>query len=568
MQTFVKFFLLITLPIFITLIFSFFFIQKTVSGEARNQLLQDTKQKWTIASEDFIDVNERDTAIYEKYSNISEETSLRFTLIDKSGRVLIDSDVSYSEIQHLDNHANRPEIKAAYAKGEGSSIRYSKTVNEKLFYFAKTLPNGNVLRLAYPLFYLTEIENSINLQMSIVFAVLTITIGIIAALLARKFSLPIQKLNYIADNIEDGKTNIHFPRFRDAHMAKIASLIYKIYNAMLQKQNTIKNEQEKLKLIFTVMDEGIILTDLDNNIIHVNDSFLELFDVNLKIGDNLHKALNDAELINFFDDIMQKDNIKRTQIPFREKVFEVYLNTLDSQKLVIIHDITGRIKYELFKAELTGNISHELKTPISMIMNYAETLISNDSLDTKTRKKFLQTIYSSSNRLNELINDIVELHKLESVGDDFEVDESVNLVQMKEDLETLYSATKGISVNFQVDDLNVNIFNEHLYSIITNLVDNAVKYSDGDKIDVFLKKSGDYLVVTVDDEGPRIPEADRDRIFERFYTCSKSRNKQYSGTGLGLSIVKHIASLYEGVVKLKTNSYGGNSFQVYLKGKV
>jgi len=568
MQTFLRFYLLIILPIFITLICSFFFIQKTVVSEARNQLLHDTKQKWIIASEDFNGINETDATIYEKYSAIANETSLRFTLIDETGTVLIESNVKYSEIGQLDNHANRPEIKDAYANGEGSSIRYSKTINQRLFYFAKTLPDGNVLRLAYPLTYLEEIENGITVQMGIVFAVLVITIGIIAALLARKFSLPIQKLNYIAGNIEDGKANIHFPRFRDPYMAKVASLIYKIYNAMLQKQNILKTEQEKLKLIFTVMDEGIILTDLDHNIIHVNDSFLELFDVNLKIGDNLHKAVNDVELINFFDDIMKKDSIRRTQIPFRGKVFEVYLNTLDNQKLVIIHDVTGRIKYELFKAELTGNISHELKTPISMIMNYAETLVSNDNLDTKTRKKFLQTIYTSSNRLNELINDIVELHKLESVGDDFEVGESISLMQMKEDLEMLYSATEDVQVNFQVDDLDVNIFSEHLYSIITNLVDNAVKYSDGNRINVSLKKSDDYLVVTVDDEGPRIPEEDRDRIFERFYTCSKSRNKQFSGTGLGLSIVKHIAGLYDGFVKLKTNSYGGNSFQVYLKEKI
>lgn len=567
MKTFTRFFLLISIPIFIAVIVGFMFIQKNVISETKNQLFQELKQNWMIVKDDFNSVSGKNYLIYRKYAEINEKTNLRFTLINKSGKVLLDSIVGYDEIDQLDNHLNRPEVNEALENGSGKSIRYSKTANDRLFYYARTLPDGKVLRIAYPLSYITMLEKSINFQMMAVFAVLLVTIIIIVALLAQKLSLPIQKLNYIAEKVEEGKTNIHFPRFKDPQMAKIATLIYKIFRAMLNKQNTLKDEQEKLEHIFSIMDEGILLTDMNNNVIHINESFRELFDVKVAQGDNLLESLNDAELIDFFDEILQKDNINRAQFPFHDRIFEVYLNTLNEQKLAILHDVTDRIKYQLFKAELTGNISHELKTPISMIMNYAETLMINDDLDMKTRKKFLQTIYSATDRLNELINDIVELHKLESVGENFRISEPVNLMEMRENLAMLYANVKGKKIQFDFDDTDANFLSEHLQSIITNLVDNAIKYSEGERIGVKIWKNNGYLNISVDDEGPKISEGDKKRIFERFYTCSKSRNKERSGTGLGLSIVKHIVDLYEGVIKVKSNEWGGNSFKVTLHEK-
>jgi len=567
MRTYIRFFLLISIPIFIAVILGFTIIQKNVISETKQQLVKETKQKWLIVKDDFASVSGKNYLIYSKYAEITDKTNLRFTLIDKNGKVILDSTVAYEKIGQLDNHAGRPEIKEALETGTGTVIRYSKTFNEKLFYYAGKLPNGNILRIAYPLSYIKMLEESITMQMTAIFTALLITIVIIVALIAQKLSLPIQRLNYIAENVEKGKTNIHFPKFRDPQMAKIAALIYKIFHAMLNKQNTLKAEQEKLEHIFSIMDEGILLTDTKNRVIHINESFKTLFDADVKKGDNLLESLNDAELIDFFDEILQNDTIKRAQFPFRERIFEVYVNTMNEQKLTILHDVTDRIKYQLFKAELTGNISHELKTPISMIMNYAETLMINDDLDDKTRKKFLKTIYSSTNRLNELINDIVELHKLESLGENFEISEPVDLSELKENMQMLYANVEDKDISFHFDNTKVNFFNEHLQSVITNLVDNAIKYSDGKRIGVSTHKKNGQLYITVDDEGPKIAEGDKKRIFERFYTCSKSRNKEKSGTGLGLSIVKHIVDLYEGVIKLKTNKWGGNSFHIIMQEK-
>jgi len=203
-----------------------------------------------------------------------------------------------------------------------------------------------------------------------------------------------------------------------------------------------------------------------------------------------------------------------------------------------------------------------------MILGYAETLRENPDLDEKTRTRFLDHIYTSSIRLNNLINDIIELHKLESVGEGFRVAEATSLADVVASLRAYYLDTGSKSLQLEADAVGVHILPEHLQSILTNLIDNALKYSEGEFVSARLTRDDGGVMICVDDQGPVIEESDRERIFERFYTCSRSRNKQHSGTGLGLSIVKHIANLYGGYVKIKINDDGGNCFTVWLEEKV
>ncbi len=176
---------------------------------------------------------------------------------------------------------------------------------------------------------------------------------------------------------------------------------------------------------------------------------------------------------------------------------------------------------------------------------------------------------ASSVRLNQLINDIVELHRLESVGDGFSLDAPVALSDIEAAVVPLYGGRDdGRIVVFDADEGDVAILAEHLQSVLINLIDNAFKYSEGDRIIATIQRTGPCVEITVDDSGPLISGSDRERIFERFYTCSKSRNKHHSGTGLGLSIVKHIASLYGGTVCVAENRFGGNRFRVSLYEKL
>lgn len=566
MRSFAKVFLVLFVPIFIALMLTFYFSHGMMMSNARHELLQEMKNKWVILAQQSKDLTLATQQSHERLAEMTRQTSLRITLVNREGKVLLDSLVPLERTPEMDNHKGRPEIKDAIYSGDGFATRFSSTTDMQMFYFARTLPDDRVLRLAYPATYVESLQSKFTEQAIWVFVCLSLVVLLLALYFARKISLPVQKLNYIADNIESGKTHIHFPRFKDPSMAKIAGLIYRIYSGMQKKNLELARDQQKLSHIFTTMDQGVLLLDKENAILHANPWMEKEFGIEFVPGTSLYHATNDIHLINFFSDIL-KQTREAVRVSLHHDVFDISLKPVADQKLLLIRNVTRQVEYETFKAELTGNISHELKTPLAMIMGYAETLRDTPDIDETIRSRFLENIYGSSVRLNNLINDIIELHKLESVGDGFAIDEAISLVDVENDIRAFYAENSDKTLLLKTDAAEVRVLPEHLQSVLTNLIDNALKYSEGDCIAARIQSTDDGLMITVDDQGPLITEADRERIFERFYTCSQSRNKQHSGTGLGLSIVKHIANLYDGAVRIETNSEGGNRFAVQLQEK-
>lgn len=566
MRSFAKVFVVIFIPIFIALILTFYFTNDMMMASARHELLQEMKNKWVILASQCNDTDLTRAQDHARLTEITRQTSLRITVVNRSGIVITDSLVAFDQIESMENHKGRPEIKDAIYSVNGFATRFSDTTNMQMFYFAKKLSANRILRLAYPATYVASLQQKFTHQALWAFFFLSLVVLLLALYFARKVSLPIQKLNYIADNIEAGKNNIHFPRFKDSSMAKIAGLIYRIYAGMEKKNLELARDQLKLSHIFTTMDQGVLLLDNKNVILHANPWLEKEFGIELIAGSSLYRASNNVHLINFFSTMLEHSNAT-SRIPLHREIFEVSLKQVEDQKLLLIRNITKQIEYEAFKAELTGNISHELKTPLAMIMGYAETLRDTPDIDASTRQRFLDHIYNSSMRLNNLINDIIELHKLESIGVCFAVDEATPLIEIAEDIRSLYPDSGDKTLVLTTDIAQVCILPEHLQSILINLIDNAFKYSTGESVSAKMQWGNNALVITIDDQGPLIAEGERERIFERFYTCSQSRNKQYSGTGLGLSIVKHITNLYDGSVHIETNDGGGNRFVVQLQEK-
>lgn len=566
MRSFAKVFLVLFIPLFAALVLTFYFTHGMMMSNARQELLQEMKNKWVILAQQSNDLHLATPESHKRLAELTLQTSLRMTLVDRGGQVLLDSLVSFERIAKMENHKGRPEIKDAIYSGDGFATRFSSTTNMQMFYFARKLSNERVLRLAYPATYVQSLQQKFTEQSIWAFFCLSLVILLLALYFARKVSLPIQKLNYIADNIESGRSNVHFPRFKDPSMAKIAGLIYRIYSSMQKKNLELARDQQKLEHIFSSMDQGVLLLGKENAILHANPWMEKQFGVDFIPGSSLFQATNDIHLINFFSGILEQTT-ETFRASLHEEVFDISLKQVAEQKLLLIRNLTKQIEYELFKTELTGNISHELKTPLAMIMGYAETLRDTPEIEEATRQRFLDNIYSSSVRLNNLINDIIELHKLESVGGEFRIDETTSLAEVAGDIRAFYAETSDKTLALEADPVEVRIRPEHLQSILTNLIDNAFKYSEGSAVTATIRRSDAGLMVSVDDQGPLIAEGDRERIFERFYTCSQSRNKQHSGTGLGLSIIKHIANLYQGTVRVETSGEGGNRFLVLLQEK-
>lgn len=567
MRSYLKVFLIIFIPIAILIGAGYKIANKAAIDNATKELAQEMRTKAELLKGYKLST-EFDPDIHAIISGISQNTNLRITIIRKDGGVIDDSYYSYEKIQTMENHAKRPEIISALNSDEGSSVRRSTTAEESMNYYAMRYSDDIVLRLAYPMSYIDALQANMLQQNVTLYVSLLIIVAFIALYLARRLSSPIQKLSEVADKIEAGETKIYFPSFADKTMTKLVSVIYRIYNSMNQKTKQLEQEKQKLNHIFSILDEGIILLDSKNNVMHYNSKASHYLGIKINIGENILRQTNNMEAISFLTEVVGAEESKKLQKNLKGKIFEVFVRIFENEKLIAFFDITERAEYEQFKTELVGNITHELKTPLAMIMGYSETIMNDPEMDRKFHDKFINIIYNSSNRLNLLINDILKLHKLEMLREEITVDEPTNIEDLFDEIKNFYKdCPMTVNVDYTSDD--VNILREHLVSLITNLTDNAVKYSKGKNI--FIKMTADpasgRVILDVEDEGPAIPEDEQQRIFERFYTMDKSKNQNATGTGLGLSIVKHIVSLYNGEVSVKSNERGGNTFSVILEEK-
>ncbi|WP_246347092.1 sensor histidine kinase [Desulfurispira natronophila] len=565
----VRVFLIIYVPIVLALVPLVYFSNGIIIEEAQQNLMNDMEDKWTLLASMHWPL-EISTDTHQQVRHISHETGLRITLIQRDGTVLEDSLVALEDVTAIPSHAHRPEVVNALAQGDWHTTRYSTTVNMDMLYYARMLDNERILRISYPTAYVDDLRQSITQRLFVLLIFLFALIAIISAYLARRISQPIQRLSYIAEAVESGRDSIHFPDFRDPTLAKISQLMERIFRAMTQKQQLLQDEQEKLESIFTVLEEGIILVDHEHTILHYNPKAEHLLGVALEIGSNLLRDSNDFEVITFLSQILDSgENALWEKRIFRERVFEINLRILPQEKLIVLFDVTEEDRYERYKTELVSNISHELRTPLTMILGYAETLLSDPDIPEEQRQKFIRVIFKSAHSLSNLIEDVLELNRLEQTGRTFELAEPLPLQDMLTTLQERFATVTDKRIHYHIrHEQSVWCSYEHILSICTNLIDNAIKYSRGQNITVTIQRERDEQVqIVVEDEGPAIPAKERERIFERFYTVSQSRNRNRSGTGVGLSIVKHIVQAYRGTITVSESAAGGNVFSIVLYEK-
>ncbi len=509
-----------------------------------------------------------DTRILRKlFRTLSEKSGTFATLIDEDGHILIDTSGEFEEGSKIQNPEEFPEIFDSYYGKTGRSTRIHPGSGKTMLFLARRLSSGWVLRVLtdYSLPELVSRRHTRTIFLSLLYLAIS-SIGITWFFLS-KIRLATGAINRISENLAAGRFHIHFPKFRDPLMDEITFPSKKIHSHMKREIERLKSELSFLENVTHHLNEGILLLDHDDRVFFSNRKAEEIFECELKKGENILSLVSDPDLILFAREVTSSTGEKYSVKSMRGRTYDVYVKKLDDSKLVVMRDTTEKHIYEEFKTELVGNITHELKTPLSLMMGYAETLLNTPDLDEETRKNFLEAILRSSTRLNNLINDMLELHRLESTNKDFRVKTPTYLEELKRTiLETFEgSSDKEIKIETQPDE--VYILYDHLMSILVNLIDNAVKYSEGKTVKATIRKDEDWVTVEVMDEGPRIPEEKRDLIFKRFYTLSRSRSRKKSGTGLGLSIVKHVCALYEGAITHSYNDLGGNTFTATLREK-
>lgn len=484
----------------------------------------------------------------------------RITLIKADGNVIFDSEKKSDE-----NHLERSEIQAALQDGEGYSSRYSETTRTNTYYYAMKLSNGNILRVAKDADALNSVFTSILPYMILIFIMLLIMSLAIGFFLTKKIINPITKLS---ESVDDIGTDIDADDIYPELSPFITEIIAQKREIRYQL-GKVEREKNKVAAIIQNMSEGMILLDLDKNILLMNEATKRIFnvgDVTLK-HDSLLYISRDKDVNDCVDKALDGEN-SSLELMLNGRIYQMIANPVASQGeqigvICLIIDITEKKEMESMRQEFTANVSHELKTPLTSISGYAE-MIEAGIVKEEDIKNFAGRIRKESARLLSLISDIILLSRLDNSQKAEAIrKETVNMLTIAQkcaDDIAVQAERQGVVVRVSGEEYimrgNITLLTE----LVQNLCDNAVRYNrdkDG-KVDITVGNG----FIDVKDTGIGIPPEHRARIFERFYRVDKSRSKERGGTGLGLAIVKHICELYDAKIELKSSEGFGTEIKI------
>lgn len=486
-------------------------------------------------------------------SDTGENVSNRITLIDTDGTVLYDN---YAEENDMTNHMSRPEVADAAANGTGEAVRHSNTVGEKTYYYAVRLSDGTIVRIANTSKTVYGvIRNAVGWIILISILVLIVAV-VIAYLLSRSIIKPINNLN-IDSPLSNNTYEELSPLLRrmDKQNAEIASKI-----------RILKEKQNELDYITSSMSEGLVIFSETGNILSANASAGRILKGQTE-GSYLMLS-RDADYISCVESAL-KGKASTKKMKTENKVYSLSASPVaneskDYAAVLFIVDITDRELAEQMRREFTANVSHELKTPLTSILGYAE-IISNGIAKPEDINGFAGRIYSEASRLMTLIQDIIHLSRLDE-GELRHEFEKVNLSEVcKKAVNDLSEKAKAAKITLKedIDDIVINGYEPVLYEIVFNLCDNAIIYNKPEgSVSVSLKSDSSKAILTVSDTGIGIAPEHQARIFERFYRVDKSRSKETGGTGLGLSIVKHGAMLHDAEIAISSKPDKGTSISI------
>lgn len=535
--------------------------------ESNGRMLSDIFMKEYAPSSDNYD------SFAKYFSNISNS---RVTIIAPDGRVIGESDRSSIG---MENHLERAEVKEAFSGSVGRSLRFSSTEGLNMLYVA--IPAGRinaptaVIRLAVPLNEVMSMEYQYFRYIIAAVAAGIIGAFIIAFFFIRNIIKPVKEMTEITSEIADGSYDKRITLRTTDEIGELA----KSFNNMAEKLditiNDLSSKNNELEAILKSMQSGVIAVDNIGKIFLVNPAAISIFGIKEGIiGRHILEVLRNIEL----EDIILKhqDETKEIKISYPEKrilrvkatpIIDTSMNNRNMGVVVVMQDVTELRKLEQVRSDFVANVSHELKTPLTSIKGFAETLKSGAISDDATREKFLDIINVEADRLTRLINDILSLSELENKKPNFTFEE-MNLNDAVEDVRDMMESLaklKDILMVFDLDEKIPSISGNYdkVKQLLINLIDNAIKYTPrGGTVTVRTYTNEKNVCIEFEDTGIGIPKEHLPRLFERFYRVDKGRSRALGGTGLGLAIVKHIVAAMGGNITVESIVGKGSRFVV------
>ena len=518
----------------------------------------------------------------EKQSQVlAERSRARVTLIDARGLVTLDSN---RQTKDLDNHLNRSEIQEARIKGKGTATRYSRTLKMDMLYVALPLYEGShlkgYLRLSRPML---EVDRSVDKLRFSIFQVLLLIIilsMIVAFIFSMKVISPIQEIEAFTDKIRKGDVSGMLMIDSRDEIGQLSKNINDMVTELQEKIRVANEEKWKLRAAFASMAEGVMVLDSQNRIEGLNKGMAEMIGREYAdiVGKTPIEAFRNIALQDALNRFRQAGEIVLEEITLGDEnpmILDVNISAVkslpgqDPKTMIVFHNVTRLKKLEQVRADFVANVTHEIKTPLTAIIGFVETLQQGAIDDRAKAQKFLLTIHENAQRLNRLVDDLLTLSRIELGETELHL-EGLALEDVFETALTLISlraALKNVRIQRDVQPglPMVRADRDRLVQILVNVLDNAVKFtSEGGSVSITASPEVQgSVVIKITDTGIGISKSELPRLGERFYRIDKTRSREMGGTGLGLSIVKHLMKAHEGSMEIESTLGKGTTVSLH-----
>lgn len=562
-------------------IFSINLLQEYTSNSQEEDLIKQTKTIANLLHTITENTSDLET-IASNLAALEMQSEERLTVIDLSGTVIYDSATNK---EALENHSDREEFQTVLTGGEvGISVRESESTNETLYYVAVPLMGEQdnllgVLRLSRPVAEINQISEQIKNSLLIFSVLALILTTFITLIITKRITKPINDIMAVAKSLSDKRYEVRYTGNAYGEVADLGGTINELATSLEEQTQEIVQNDKRLYELINHLVIGVMLIDDHRTIKMVNPAMSTILgeDITKLVGNSYVEATKSYGLSHMIEIAYQKNEKQNDEIYFyypKDKIVDANIIPIDGKEpgeknlIVLLYDITEIRRLEKVRTDFVTNASHELKTPITALKGFSETLLDGAMEDKEVLKQFLEIILAESSRLDFLVNDILELSKLEQKQVPMNIQEvnvtetvlsTFQLVKQKAD-------DKKMKLNIiEEDNVSINGDSSRLKQILANLINNAVVYTqENGEVEVTIKKENEYAVIMVSDNGIGIPEDEQDRIFERFYRVDKARSRNSGGTGLGLSIVKYLVGNLNGFITVESKLGLGTTFIVKL----
>jgi two-component system phosphate regulon sensor histidine kinase PhoR len=505
---------------------------------------------------------------------LSREAHCRVTIIKRDGFVLADSEISAVQLEALENHALRPEVREAFTSGFGVSRRHSATVSHDLLYYAVTFPSTissyGVVRASVEL---SQVEAAVSsLRQSLAYgAASALAISLMISWVTAQFgSRAARSLTQAARRMAAGDLNTTIPQLSKDEFGELGRALDQLARGLSQTLRELKSERDRMNGVLSRMHEGVLMLDLNGRIALVNPALREMLLLQDALGKTPLEAIRHSELKLLLDEVVAEKRAASREIevagllPRRLLVRAAPLDADAGGVFAVFFDVTEMRRLETLRRDFIANVSHELRTPVTAIRSAGETIRDVAINDPRALPRFVDIIVRNAERLSSLLDDILELSRIESRALRL-VLEPIDTVGMLAQVTALFrerAERKGLDLQVMTEGaIYATADRRALENVVTNLIDNAVKYcGTGAAIRVGAYSELDSVRVVVEDTGPGIEPSHHARLFERFYRVDTGRSRELGGTGLGLSIVKHIIEAMGSQIHVESTPGVGSRF--------